>query len=286
MIEAKKSFEEWFNSADRYDSATIDGQPQAYSDFVRKFEPKKTTDDCYTPPLVYDAVAEWVCKEYGVSRDRFVRPFYPGGDYLHEVYNDGCVVVDNPPFSILSEVEVFYLREKIPFFLFAPGLTLFKPYDGLSFLCCYTPITYANGAVVQTSFVTNMEPRDVLARSVPDLSSAVSKADEETQKANRKTIPKYDYPDSVLAAFMLNYMSNHGIPFTVHRQDAKFIRALDSQKAAGKAIFGGGYLLSDSAAAEKAAAEKAAAEKAAAIKWTISEREQKIIESLGRWRGS
>lgn len=27
-----------------------------YDAFVEKFTPKKTTDDCYTPPLVYDAV--------------------------------------------------------------------------------------------------------------------------------------------------------------------------------------------------------------------------------------
>ena len=27
-----------------------------YDAFVEKFKPKKTTDDCYTPPLVYDAI--------------------------------------------------------------------------------------------------------------------------------------------------------------------------------------------------------------------------------------
>lgn len=31
---------------------------QEYDDFVAKFEPKKTTDDCYTPPLVYDAIRD------------------------------------------------------------------------------------------------------------------------------------------------------------------------------------------------------------------------------------
>lgn len=25
-----------------------------YEGFVEKFEPKKTTDDCYTPPKIYD----------------------------------------------------------------------------------------------------------------------------------------------------------------------------------------------------------------------------------------
>ena len=29
---------------------------QPYDEFVDKFKPKLTTDDCYTPPLVYEAV--------------------------------------------------------------------------------------------------------------------------------------------------------------------------------------------------------------------------------------
>ena len=31
-----------------------------YDAFVGKFKPKKTTDDCYTPPAVYEAVRGWV----------------------------------------------------------------------------------------------------------------------------------------------------------------------------------------------------------------------------------
>ena len=29
---------------------------QEYFDFVEKFKPKKTTDDCYTPENVYEAI--------------------------------------------------------------------------------------------------------------------------------------------------------------------------------------------------------------------------------------
>lgn len=35
-----------------------------YVAFVDKFKPKKTTDDCYTPPLVYAAVRDFACEEY------------------------------------------------------------------------------------------------------------------------------------------------------------------------------------------------------------------------------
>lgn len=71
-----------------------------YEEFVEKFKPKKTTDDCYTPPEVYEAVAEWTASEYKLDRENFARPFYPGGDYEHFDY-DSKIVVDNPPFSIL-----------------------------------------------------------------------------------------------------------------------------------------------------------------------------------------
>ena len=49
-----------------------------YQAFVDKFKPKLTTDDCYTPPKVYEAVADWVAKEYHLDRSTFVRPFKPG----------------------------------------------------------------------------------------------------------------------------------------------------------------------------------------------------------------
>ena len=77
---------------------------EKYNAFVDKFKPKKTTDDCYTPDNVYNAVADWVADEYGKDRENFVRPFYPGGDYQGYDYPQDCIVVDNPPF-ILERVH-------------------------------------------------------------------------------------------------------------------------------------------------------------------------------------
>ncbi len=78
-----------------------------YEGFVEKFKPKKTTDDCYTPLLVYEAIANWAAKTSTSSTSpEFMRPFYPGGDYEKEDYSGG-VVVDNPPFSILSKIVRF-----------------------------------------------------------------------------------------------------------------------------------------------------------------------------------
>lgn len=53
-----------------------------YKSFVEKFKPKRTTDDCFTPEEVYEAVKAWVLEEVPAVQDlRIVRPFYPGGDY-------------------------------------------------------------------------------------------------------------------------------------------------------------------------------------------------------------
>ena len=129
---------------------------EGYDDFVGKFEPKLTTDDCYTPKAVYDAVLGWASAEYGFDPRKAVRPFYPGGDYEAFDYPEGCVVVDNPPFSMLAAIVRFYMGRGIPFFLFAPALTPFTASGECRYLPVAADVTYENGAKVRTSFVTSM----------------------------------------------------------------------------------------------------------------------------------
>ena len=69
---------EFFEREERHDEDPQEGNEE-YNEFLKKFEQKKTTDDCYTPEVVYEAVADWVSEEYGEDRKNFVRPFYPGG---------------------------------------------------------------------------------------------------------------------------------------------------------------------------------------------------------------
>ena len=98
-----------------------------YDAFVEKFKPKKTTDDCYTPARIFEAVKSWAVKKYGIDPDSIVRPFWPGADYKRFPYPDGCVVLDNPPPSILSQIVEYYQYRKIPLFSFAPSLTVLVP---------------------------------------------------------------------------------------------------------------------------------------------------------------
>lgn len=250
---------------------------ETYTEFVEKFKPKLTTDDCYTPPIVYDAVADWVAAEYKLDRSRFVRPFYPGGDYEAFDYSGGVVVVDNPPFSILAQIVKYYTAHSIPFFLFAPALTLFRYGDFCTVLACDATITYENGAQVNTSFITNLEPHEIRARSAPSLNRAVNAADEANRAETTKTQPKYVYPKSVITAAQLQQYSLRGVDFVIPRAESVRISRLDSQKQYKKTIYGCGLLLS-----EKLTADRGRADREKATVWTLSEREKDIIKHLGK----
>ena len=190
-------------------------EDEEYQAFLEKFKMKKTTDDCYTPKIVYDAVVEWVEKEYQVSRKDFVRPFYPGGDYKAEKYPKGCIVVDNPPFSILAEILNFYKDNGVRFFLFAPTLTLFSYSSSSSALPCGATVVYENGASVNTSFLTNLEDRSIRFKSCQSLYQAVQVASDEYAKELHKELPRYSYPDYVVTAAFVARLSKYGIPFEV-----------------------------------------------------------------------
>jgi hypothetical protein len=269
----------------RMAAGEISEEDEEYQAFKEKFELKKTTDDCYTPELVYEAVADWVANEYGVNRKDFVRPFYPGGDYQKEKYPKGCIVVDNPPFSIESEIVRFYREKGIRFFLFGPQLTLFsKATENCTCLPMGIGITYANGAVVATGFVTNMDDPEIRFRTAPALYDAIKKANDEVNKQVRKQLPKYQYPKHIITTPLLGVLSRNGVEFKVTRAESELIGQLDSQKDSGTAIFGHGYLVSDRVCAEREKAELIRIEKEKEdnlIKvWELSDREREIIKKL------
>ncbi len=261
---------------------------KSYEEFVEKFKPKLTTDDCFTPPLVYDAVLGWVCDEYGIDRSLVVRPFWPGADFKMAEYANGCVVVDNPPFSILSKICEWYLDRGIKFFLFAPSLTALAGKNvcmRMNHIVCDANIVYENGANVCTGFVTNLGDGETVLQTAPSLGKAVNDAVKKIRKETVKQVTKYVYPWHIVTAALLNRYSKHGVEFKIRKSECVMVSKMDAQKDSGKAIFGGGLLLSDEAAARheqasKAAAEKAAAEKAAAYVCELSEREKQIVKKL------
>ena len=122
---------------------------------------------------------EWATNEYKLQGRKIIRPFYPGGDYENHDYPADCVVVDNPPFSIIQKIKDFYNENNIDYFLFAPSLTMFggANREKEKYIITNANITYENGAVVSTSFATNMGEYQVM--TAPKLKYLVEQADGE-----------------------------------------------------------------------------------------------------------
>lgn len=201
-----------------------------YEEFVNKFKPKLTTDDCYTPPKIYSVILEWVKKYYGVN-ERIIRPFNPNDDYKKYDYSD-AVVVDNPPFSLFAEIIDYYLDNNVKFFLFAPGLTCFN-YLAKNRKVCILPIdvtiTYENGARVNTAFVTNLEDNAININV--ELYKLIKNCYED--KSQRKVKHSCDY----ICIGNCHKLAKQGVDFKI-KSFKEFVHKKDNYR-----IFGGGVLL-------------------------------------------
>lgn len=279
------SGEDFFERRERFDQST-EGESEEYKEFVEKFKQNtfiKTSDDCYTPDNIYNAIRDHVIEKYGLQGREIVRPFYPGGDYEKEEYKEGCVVIDNPPFSILAEIVDFYIKKNIDFFLFGPHLTIFN-HNQCNVVITNSQIVYENGAIVNTAFLTNQGGCFIEVDT--DLAAKIEAVNDKNRDAESKDIPKYIYPDNILTSTIAGRLVRYGVPLKIKREDCYHIRVLDEQKKEGKAIFGSGYLLSDKAAAMNKEAQEKAQEKAQenVYEWKLSERELEIVKGLGNSR--
>lgn len=203
---------------------------ETYDEFVNKFKPKLTTDDCYTPPKIYSVILEWVKKYYGVN-ERILRPFNPNDDYKKYDYSN-AVVVDNPPFSILAKIIDYYLDNDVKFFLFAPALTCFT-YLAKNRKICILPINvnikYDNGAIVNTGFITNLENNAININS--ELYKLIKNCHED--KSQRKIKHSCDY----ICIGNCDKLAKCGVDFKI-KSFKEFVRKKDNYE-----IFGGGALL-------------------------------------------
>lgn len=248
---------------------------EKYEAFVEKFKPKKTTDDCFTPPEVYEIIKNWVMKQYNIPQTaKIVRPFYPGGDYKNYDYPKDCVVIDNPPFSLISQIV-----------LFAPTLTLFSTAAGkTSYIVAGAKITYQNGANVNTSFVTNLEKCKV--RIVGEINELIKNT-----KISKKK-PKYEYPKNIISAAILQKMCRYDVDIKIPEKETFFIRKMEKQKSG---IYGAAFLISDQAAEkikeemtriENIKQNEATATEWELTEWELSEKEKDIIKylTMGEWQ--
>lgn len=154
--------------------------------------------------------------------------------------------------------------------MFCPHLTAFGSDIDCTHIIASADITYENGAVIKTAFVSNLFG-DV--KIIGD--SALHLKFKELQRNNKASLPKYKYPDNIITVSKISYCVEKGISLTFDKKDVKHCRRMDAQKKHGKGLFGSGFIASDKAAAA------AAAENDTIIIWELSEREKKIIKSLG-----
>lgn len=236
-----------------------------YEEFTEKFKPKLTTDDCYTPAEVYDVVAKYVRGIVGEAPE-FVRPFYPNGNYQTFNYPKDCVVVDNPPFSIYAEIVRWYLANDIKFFLFAPSLTQVVANTPVNYVVASCGVTYENGAVVRTSFTTNLLG-DIVFTTAPQLKRDI----ERVNGKESAELPIYGY-ENVLTTALLDKISL--VDFSARRGEVAEISNLDALKEKGKSLFGRGWLLSERKENERKEKERKENH------LHLSEREKQIIKGL------
>ncbi len=260
-----------------------------YEGYVAKFQEErpKTTDDTFTPPDVFDAVVGWLRKHGKIAEDTaIVRPFYPGGDFEAADYPDGCAVVDNPPFSMLARIVKWYIARNVPFFLFAPGLTIGNYFRYCNTVIVDTNITFENNAHINISFVSNMFG-DAVAIAAGDLQRSI-----EACPSQRKEVKKpasYAYPHNVVTPQMMRNIAGGGGWFEIGRQEVEIIG-----KVGGKEIFGNMMLASTAKAREAKACEAKAVEAKAreakareakareAKALTLSPSQQAIVDRLDR----
>lgn len=206
---------------------------ETYEEFVEKFKPKKTTDDCYTPERVMNIINDYVEEKYNVDRKNFIRPFYPGGDFEKEDYTNK-IVVDNPPFSILKKILDFYDEHNIKYFLFCPSLTSTTYSDKRTFIVIKDGIIYENGAVVFTGFLTNLgKPGTIIVD--PELSKKI--------KLPSKKKKAIEYPKNVIPIGKLRKIAARiEKPMTIKVE--RTIRKTEKIKE----IFGGAAVVDDETA--------------------------------------
>ena len=243
-----------------------------YESYVAKFtENPKTTDDTFTPRDVYEAVLKYVGEVVDLTGKQILRPFYPGGDYRNAEYPEDGIVIDNPPFSIFTEIVKFYTATGIPFFLFGQGKTIMCCVKYCTAVIVTDLLTYENGARIYTNFASNLFG-DTIIMKAPRLNDLIFSCPSQNVKAN---LASYNYPPELLSFSQMQTICRGGVEFAVKRSECQIVKNLDNHP---KSLFGEHILLSSAKAEEKESAKTLAQEQA---KVKAEERERKRAELAG-----
>ena len=85
----------------------------------------------------------------------------------------------------------------------------------------------------------------------------------------------FPHSDNIVTAATLGKIAERDVELKIRKTSCEPIKESDSAKEQGRSLYGGGFIMSD-----RAAAERAAAERAAATRLNLSDREKAIIARL------
>ena len=233
-----------------------------YESFLAKFaDNPKTTDDCFTPKDVYEAVVKYVATVIDMSDKVVLRPFFPGGDYENAEYPENGVVIDNPPFSLFTKIC---------------GCKY-----GCTAVMVDNNIVWDNGAVVRVDFASNLFG-DIMAMTAPKLRQMLAACPSQNVK---KSLPSFAYPPEVVRVSDFHVICNGDVEYALHRSECAITKKLDRKNR----MFGDFFLASTEKGEAKEAARLRAQEVARlrvqeaarnAVTVELSPRERRIIERL------
>ena len=177
------------------------------------------------------------------------------------------------------------MEHKIPFFLFGNSLTLLSARrEGLTYIVTGQRIEYENGAQVPTGYYTNLCP-EIRVWLAADLAAAIREA-----QATPPDLPKNKWDIHLQNAALLSKIASR-VNAKIPAKSSAFISTLSD----GTQIFGGGIILSDTAARKlyaaqrqaederrKAEAERQKAEDERAVAINLGPKERALVEMLNR----
>ena len=244
-----------------------------------------TSDECYTSPEVYDTMLKYAVERYNLKGKHIVRPFVPSGNYQQYVYDKNDVVIDNPPFSMTTEITKWYIKHDIPFFLFINGLYAVSLSRGLhgkaTVIATNANVSFyhkPNNKTIKLGFVTNLEPKNIIIRGDATLTNKLNSL------TTKKTLNKFKYPENLIKNSDILAAIHRGVELELTTNNCLFEDNLDYNKEHKlNAVHGGCYLVDDNVYNEyKAAIEKVPPYTHHVM---LSERENGIIEKLNKKSG-
>ena len=151
------------------------------------------------------------------------------------------------------------------------------------YVICMAEVTYQNGAVVRTSFTTNLVPDKRIM-----VSGSLYRRIVDVQVNDTKQLTKFEYPDNLITCATMGKIAARGVDFEVPSASCAYVRRLDNMPGKN-GLFGAGFLLSDRATAVKLDAERRAREikelggvDSSSVVIGLSEREKAVVDIINR----